>query len=154
MKNNNLIELDLTKDEIQEFNDSITTLENLCQRFSQPLSGEDRQRLGSINGLNKLMIEKSKVLMKQNPHLIPAHLNTEEFERDYRNKAEIEEIESRLEKILRVIHDNKVLLEHDVYKNSLAFYRNVKFLANEQQEGAITVYDHLNSYFPAKKSKK
>jgi len=45
-------------------------------------------------------------------------------------------------------------LDHDNYHDALAFYRSVRYLANEHQSGAIAVYEELKQYFPTKKKEK
>ena len=43
--------------------------------------------------------------------------------------------------------DTKVLLDHDNYFNALSFYRNVKFLSQENVPGTTNIFKELRQFF-------
>lgn len=154
MKNNDLIKVVYTAEELEACNTGIAAVEAFANKHVPNLSAEDRQNLGSINETNKLFVNKTKTLMEQNSSMVPAFVNQEEFSRDLIARGEIEKLILKLDTIKRNLSDTKILLDNDNYHDALAFYRSVRYLAKEQQSGAIAIYDELKQYFPAKKKEK
>lgn len=154
MKNNDLIQVAYTPEDLEACNTGVTAVETFANKHVPNLSGEDRQNLGSINETNKLFVNKTKTLMEQNPSMVPVFINQEEYHRDLTARQEIEELLLKLDTIKRNLSDTKILLDNDNYHDALAFYRSVRYLANEHQSGAIAVYEELKQYFPTKKKEK
>lgn len=151
MKNNDLIQVVYTAEELEACNTGIAAVETFAAKHVPNLSAEDRQNFGSINEINKLFVNKSKTLMEQNPSMIPTFIDQGEFQRDLTAREEIEKLILKLDTIKRNLSDTKILLDNDNYHDALAFYRSVRYLANEHQSGAIAVYEELKQYFPSKK---
>lgn len=91
--------------------------------------------------------------MDQHPDLVPNFVNSDEFERDYRAREVIEEMIQKLDLIKHKLSDTKILLDHDNYQDTMAFYRAVRYYAAEQQQGAIPIYEELKQFFPHGKKK-
>ena len=151
MKNNDLIQVAYTPEDLEACKAGIAAIETFANKHIPNLSAEDRQNLGSINETNKLFVNKTKTLMEQNPSMVPVFIDQEEYSRDLTAREEIEKLILKLETIKRNLSDTKILLDHDNYHDALAFYRSVRYLANEHQSGAIAVYEELKQYFPSKK---
>lgn len=154
MKNNDLIQVVYTPEELEACNTGVSAVEAFAGKHVPNLSAEDRQHFGSINEINKLFVNKSKTLMEQNPSMIPPFIDQSEFQKDLIAREEIEKLILKLDTIKRNLSDTKILLDNDNYHDALAFYRSVRYLANEQQSGAIAVYEELKQYFPSKKKEK
>ncbi|WP_127344002.1 hypothetical protein [Ancylomarina longa] len=152
MKKNDLIQLVFTPEEKETLEQSLSSLESMASKNTPDLSSEDRQNLGSINDINKLFVNKCQVMMEQNPQLIPAFVDVDEFTRDFDARKQVEDMILRLDVIQRQLSDTKVLLDHDNYHDALTFYRSVRYYAREQQESAIPIYDVLKRYFPGHKA--
>lgn len=150
MKNNDVIQVVYTTEEQTALETNLSALEDFAAKNAPNLNAEDRQQYGSIQDTNKLLVNKCKTLMEQNERLIPAFVNKEEFQRDYDARVFIEKTLLRLESVKRQLEDTKILLDYDNYQDSMAFYRSVRYYANEQEEFAIPVYDELKKYFPRK----
>jgi len=154
MRSDDLIMVAYTTEELEACNTGIVTVETFAGKHVPNLSADDRQNLGSINETNKLFVNKTKTLMKQNPSMVPVFINQDEYNRDLVAREEIEKLILKLDTIKRNLSDTKILLDHDNYHDALAFYRSVRYLANEHQIGAIAVYEELKQYFPSKKKEK
>ncbi|GAB7086731.1 hypothetical protein [Marinifilum fragile] len=150
MKNNDVIQVVYTTEEQTALETNLSALEDFAAKNAPNLNAEDRQQYGSIQDTNKLLVNKCKTLMEQNERLIPAFVNKEEFQHDYDARVFIEKTLLRLESVKRQLEDTKILLDYDNYQDSMAFYRSVRYYANEQEEFAIPVYDELKKYFPRK----
>lgn len=148
MKNNDLIQITFTAEELTENNAHLDALLAFAGKSAPQLSSEDRMNYGSINETNKLLVNKSKSYMEQNPDLIPQFVNMDEFERDYIARETIEEMIQKLDLIKRKLSDTKILLDHDNYQDTMTFYRAIRYYAAEQQQGAIPIYEELKQFFP------
>ena len=152
MKNNDVIQVVYTTEELTALETSLSEMESFATKNAPNLSAEDRQQFGSIHETNKLLVDKCKTLMEQNIQLIPGFVDKDEFQRDYDAREFIEKTILRLETVIRQLEDTKILLDYDNYQDSMAFYRSVRYYANEQEQFAIPVYDELKKYFPKKRS--
>lgn len=91
--------------------------------------------------------------MEQNPELIPSFVNMDEFNSDFVARKDLEEMIQKLDLIKRKLSDTKILLDHDNYQDTMAFYRAIRYYAVEQQQGAIPIYEELKQFFPHGKKK-
>lgn len=153
MKNNDLIQVTFTTEELTENNTHLDALLAFASKNAPQLSLEDRTNYGSVNETNKLLVNKAKSFMDQHPELVPLFVNMEEFERDYRAREIIEGIILKLDLIKRKLSDTKILLDHDNYHDTMAFYRSVRYYAGEHEQGAIPIYEELKQFFPHNKKK-
>lgn len=154
MKNNDLVQVVYTPEELEACNAGITALETFAGKHAPNLTADDRQAYGSINETNKLFVNKSKILMEQNPSMVPVFIDQEEYNRDLIAREEIEKLILKLDTIKRNLSDTKILLDHDNYHDALAFYRSVRYLAKEQQPGAIAIQEELKQYFLSNRKEK
>ncbi len=153
MKKQDLLQVQYTEEDLNLVEDGLAKLENFAKKYAPNLSAKDRIIFSAINETNKLFVNKSKTLMEQNSNLLPSFVNIEEFNRDFIARKKLEDILLRIDRAIRNISDTKILLDYDNYHNALAFYRAIRYLANEQQDGAIAIYNQLKIYFPNNKKK-
>ncbi|WP_421920844.1 hypothetical protein [Marinifilum sp.] len=151
MKNNDLIQVVFTEEELTEIHSHLDALVATSTRDAPELSSEERTLYGKISGPNKLLVDKSYLIMLQNPGLIPKFVNMEEFERDFKAREDIEAMLQKLEIITRRLSDTKILLDNDNYHDTMAFYRAIRYYASEQEQMAIPIYEELKQFFPHKK---
>lgn len=154
MKNNDLVQVAYTPEELEACKQGVTALETFANLHSPNLSADDRRTFGSINETHKLFVNKTVTLIEQNPIMLPSFIDHEEFKRDFKAREDIEKTLLRLDAITKNLTDTKILLDHDNYQDSLAFYRSVRYNAREQQHGALPVYNELKQFFPSRKTAK
>lgn len=153
MKNNDLIQVVFTEEELTENHTHLDALLTAATKNAPELSSEERTRYGKIGGSNKLIVDKAHLFMQQNASLVPAFVNMEEFERDFKAREEIEEMIQKLELITRRLSDTKILLDNDNYHDAMAFYRAIRYYAGEQEQMAIPIYEEMKQFFPHGKKK-
>lgn len=152
MKKNDVIQVVLSAEEMESLNTHLSGLESVARMHAPNLTANDRQVYGSIQDANKLMVNKSLFYMEQNPDIVPKFVDINEFKRDYEARDTIEQAIRRLDAIKRKLEDTKILLDYDNYQDVMAFYRAVRYLAKEQEEYAIHVYEELKTYFPGNRT--
>lgn len=148
MINDDLIQVVFTAEEKENAKQALITLLKIITPKAPSLSNDDRRTYGSVAEQNKLKINKAKTYMGQFPELVPAFIDREEFERDFQARNDAEELIILAEDILRRLTDMKIMLDYDNYQDVLAFYRSVRYSANEKVSNAVTVYNDLKQFFP------
>ncbi len=143
----NLISIDFTKEELKELDQHINGIQNIFKGKTVNLPAEKRKQYGSIGNHNKLIVDKAKNYMEQHPDWIPNFLNKKEFDKDHEARKQVETRAQILQNLSQQLLDTKTLLDHDNYSNALSFYRMVRFLANENEPGAKTVYEDMKVLF-------
>jgi hypothetical protein len=143
----NLISVVFTQAELQTFDDALNKIATVLQGKTINLTPDQRQQYGSIAEQNKLFVNKAKILMEQNPQHIPNFLDKTEFDKDYDARVQIEDRLNRISGLTEQLKDTKVLLDHDNYFNALSFYRNIKFLSQENVPGTTTLHKELKQFF-------
>lgn len=148
MINDDLIQVVFTDEEKENAKQALVTLLAIITHKAPVLSNDDRRAYGSVAELNKLKINKSRTYIKQFPELVPSFIDLNEFERDFQTRVEAEELIILAEDALRRLTDMKIMLDYDNYQDVLAFYRSVRYSANEKIGNAVTVYRDLKQFFP------
>jgi len=143
----NLISVSFTEGELNTLDKHLEGIRTVLTGKTINLTPEQRQQYGRIANQNKLIVDKAKNHMEQNPGWIPKFLDKDEFDKDYTARKQVEERVQLLENLSQQLLDTKTLLDHDNYTNSLTFYRMVRFLAGENEPGAKSVYEDMKVLF-------
>lgn len=154
MINDDLIQVVFTAEEKENARQALTTLLGILAPKSPVLSNDDRRSYGSVAEQNKLKINRARSYMQQFPELVPSFIDNEEFERDFQARTDTEQLIMQTEDILRRLTDIKIMLDYDNYQDVLAFYRSVRYSANEKINNAVTVYNDMKQFFPRTGSSK
>ena len=143
----NLISVVITDEEVTQVNNGADSINAVLAGKTVSLTPDQRQQHGRIANQNKLLVDKAKMYMEQNPQWVPGFLDKPEFDRDYDARTKIELMLNRLENLTQQLIDTKTLLDHDNYNNSLSFYRYLRYLANENEPGAGAAYRAMKKLF-------
>lgn len=143
----NLISVQFADTELQQLDAALQSIEAVLAGKTVNLTPQQRQQYGSIAEQNKLFVNKAKGYMEQYPAHVPPFLSKPEFDADYAARQLIESRLQRLQSIAEQLSDTKVLLDHDNYFNALSFYRNIRFLSNENVPGTSTLYQDMKQFF-------
>jgi len=143
----NLISLSFSAGDLTSLDQALQTIETVLSGKTINLTPEQRQQYGRIAEQNKLFVNKAKIYMEQFPQHVPSFLDKAEFDRDYAAREQIEQRLQRLSSVAEQLSDTKVLLDHDNYHNSISFYRNVKFLSEENVPGTNVIYEDMRQFF-------
>ncbi|MBQ4822003.1 hypothetical protein [Aquimarina sp. MMG016] len=152
MSLNNLINVSFTEEEVTALTGHLAGIKQTLNGKMVNLTGEERTKYGRIANQNKLIVAKAKSYMKQHPDWIPGFLDKERFDRDYITREQMEEMIQLLENYTQQLIDTKTLLDHDNYTNALSFHRKVRYLADEDEPGAKTVYNDMKVLFKARRN--
>ena len=143
----NLISIEFTEEELTALDTHLQGIQSVLTGKTVNLTPDQRRQYGSIGNQNKLIVDKAKIYMEQYPNWIPNFIDKVEFDKDYNARQQIENRTLRLQNLAQQLIDTKTLLDHDNYTNTLSFYRMIRYLANENEAGAKTVYQDMKSLF-------
>lgn len=143
----NLNNVHLSATEMNAVKDALTVLENALAKINVTLTSEDRQRYGSINEDNKLLVNKVNDYRQNQPNLSTTQVDWEEFEKDFTSRLNMENITSRLEILGNKIQNAKILHDYDNYQASLVDYGFTNFMAGTGAEGFETKMNDLKQFF-------
>lgn len=148
----NLISVEFTAEETQKINDALSTIEQVISSKAVNLTPEEKQLYGKIGDNTENWISKVNGYMEQKPELIPFYLNKQEFARDQQARKAILPILNRITSIQESLDDTAKLISTDVYNAALAYYRNIKLIAQQNVPGTTGIYQDLASQFPGRPS--
>lgn len=143
----NLISVTLTDEEVKALNDAITSINTVLQDKVVNLTPDERRQYGSIADRNRVLVDKCKEYMEQNPETVPMVIDKEEFDRDYKARKQMEVPIMKLERVMEKLRDTKTLLDHDNYQASVAYYRYIKYLSMQNEAGTTTIYKDLKQHY-------
>lgn len=143
----NLISLSFSNEELAALDQALQMIQTTLSGKTINLTPDERQQYGRIAEQNKLFVNKAKSYMEQYPNLVPGFLDKAEFDRDYAAREQIELRLQRLNSLNEQLSDTKALLDHDNYHNAISFYRNIKFLSEENVPGTNVVYEDMKQFF-------
>ena len=145
----NLISIQFDTAELAQIDEALATLKSVLLPKVINLTPEERQHYGCIAGQNKLLVNKAKSYMEQFPEYVPLFLDKAEFDRDYAGREQIEARQQLLNSLAEQLADTKTLLDYDNYHDALVFYRNIRYLANENIPGTNEIYNDMKQFFVA-----
>ncbi|MFL1896231.1 hypothetical protein ACJRPK_11050 [Aquimarina sp. 2-A2] len=148
----NLISVSFSDKELKDLDTHLNAFKMILKGKTVNISADQRQQYGRIANQNKLIVDKVKNYMEQNPEWVPNFIDKEEFDRDYAVRKQIEDRVHLMENLTQQLIDTKTLLDHDNYNNALSFYRMVRYLSKENEPGAKTVYEDMKKLFNRKHS--
>lgn len=143
----NLISVSFSKSDLETIDKAIQDIQTVLTGKTINLTPDQRQQYGRIAEQNKLFVNKAKSYMEQYAQHVPGFLDKAEFDRDYIAREQIEQRLQLLDSLTEQLSDTKVLLDHDNYHNSISFYRNIRFLSEENVPGTNVVYEDMKQFF-------
>lgn len=149
----NLNNTHLTPEEVNAATNALATLETALTVVNVNLSAEDRQRYGSINEQNKLLVNKVRDFHNNQPELQTPHVDWKEFDNDFASRSNMESMIARLESMATRLKNAKILHDYDNYQAALADYAYTNFMAGTATPGFETKMNELKQFFGRKTTK-
>jgi hypothetical protein len=137
----------LTPDAILATIDLVNQLDATLGSDMVNLSPEERQKYGSINEQNKLLVNKVKEYQGNQPKLASPDVNWDKFKEDYQAREAIEGIVLRLKEIIKGLENTKIMHDYDNYHDSLLDYAYTEYKTSTKQAGYETKYSELRQFF-------
>ena len=142
-----LIQNQLTAADENIINKALDDIQNAIISKTVNLTPDERQKYGSINEQNKLLVNKVNDVHSSHPQFDSSKVNWAEFASDFAIRSTLEKIISRLKSIAGQLDDTKILHDNDNYQQSLSQYSYISFLADQNEPGITTIKEELAQFF-------
>jgi len=143
----NLNNTHLTEEQVNAAKDALAHLETALEIIQVNLSSEDRQKYGSINEQNKLLVNKVLDYHKNQSELETPHIDWHEFERDHSSRNNLEAMIARMESMTNRLNNAKILHDYDNYQAALQDYAYTNFMAGTAKPGFEIKMNDLKQLF-------
>lgn len=114
---------------------SLTALETALTAKIKNLSAEERQKYGSVNEQNKLIVNKVKDYRASQPGLSSPDVDWLEFQSDFDSRDFLQSTIARLQSLIDGLNNNKILHDFDNYQAALTDYEFSKYKASTKAAG-------------------
>ncbi|MBI1226254.1 MAG: hypothetical protein GC192_13555 [Bacteroidetes bacterium] len=128
-------------------NDSIDDIDEILRNYTVNLTPEERQKYGSIDEKNKLFANKIMDYRTSEPGLCSPQVDWTEFEADYADRVTIEAWINRLNSMVVMLRNTKILHDYDNYHNGLVDYKYTQYMAGSEAGGYEVKRDELSQFF-------
>jgi uncharacterized protein YpuA (DUF1002 family) len=145
---NDLIQNKFSEEDMKKIKEQTSNLERLFADKVIGLNPEDRKKYGSINEQNKLLVNKIKDYVENQPAHNPTEVNWDEFLQDYNAREFLESLIQRLQNLTHQLESTKILHDYDNYQDSLAYYAYIEYRAARNMAGASEIHNTLQQFFP------
>lgn len=149
-----LVSVVFTPQEITDVTTAVDSIIAIIKPKAKNLTPAERQMYGKVRYEFEVWIDKNRGHMHDNPTLVPPYIDTTEYEKDYVARNVMKPVEAKLKQLYEMFDDTFILLGHDLYINSIAFYNAVKTAAKNNVPGATSIYQDLKQQFPGGGKKK
>ena len=143
----NLNSAHLTAAQVTAAKDAVTALENNLSVINVSLTAEDRQKYGSINEQNKLLVNKVNDYRKNSPAMSVADVDWDEFDKDFESRTVYENLINRLEALVTKLKGAKTLHDYDNYQAALADYAYTSYRAGTGADGYENKQNEMKQFF-------
>lgn len=124
---------------------------NALKAFTHDLSPEERQKYGSINEQNKLLVGKVMEYQTNAPDLSSPQVNWVLFKQHWTTRTGLARLEDTCQRIIEMCSDPRILHDYALYQSSLTDYDYTKYRAgsNSSDGGVFTTkMEELRQFFP------
>ena len=143
----NLNNTHLTDAQLTAAQTALSALETALAVITVTLSAEDRQKYGSINEQNKLLVNKVADYRKNQSALSASEIDWEEFDRDLISRQNYESFIARLESLVTRLKSAKTLHDYDNYQAALTDYAYTAYKAGTASPGFEVKQNELKQFF-------
>lgn len=139
----NLISVSFSEEELRRLDDALGVIEEIFKGRLISLTHEQRKEYGRLADRNHPWVVKTDEFIKLKPAIVPAFINKEEWDVDLKTDNQLRPRMRRINAIHSQMDDAMLLIGHDLYFNSLAYYRSIKVNAQNGLLDAKPIYEDL-----------
>ena len=150
MPTNKLFSAQLDPGQLQSCLNQLSIVRDILLTYTQNLTPEERQRYGSINEQNKLLVSKVMDYYKTEPSLSTPDIDWAAFEQSWASRVGFVQLETLCHTIIEICSDSRILHDYFLYQNALVDYDYSKYRAESTQSGAgfNTKVEDIKQLFP------
>ena len=127
---------------------AIAQIVTALKPYLHPLTPQERQDMLKMGDKTVAFVQKTREYAIQNPSFVPAFVSLADFKIDADALAGLAPLCQQLEGLALDTNSTLMVAGSDAYAEALTIYKNIKFLAENNQPGAQAAYDELRQRFP------
>jgi hypothetical protein len=148
----NKVSIEISQEAIKKITDSIEViLQNLPKLVN--LKTEERSHLLKLGDKSLAFVTKCLEYAIQNPSVVPAFLDVNEFKKDVESFTNFQKILYPLQQLTEMADDTAMLTGSEAYTAALIFYNAVKVAVKAGVPGMKNIEDDLKERFPGRSRK-
>lgn len=128
-------------------NTNLAALEASLMPKVRNLSADERKKYGSINEINKLIVNKAKDYRSSQPTLSSPDVDWVEFQSDFDSRDFLQTTILRLQNMIDGLSNNKILHDFDNYQAALTDYDYSKYKASTKVAGFENKVNEMAQFF-------
>ena len=144
----NLGKLHLTAAQQTTVDTAVTAILGVIQAVAPNFDETDRLKYGSINELNKLLVNKAKDYHTMQPALQSPDVDWVEFDADHADRSYIDKTLNSLGSIVRMATDYKIAHDFDNYQDAVTDYQYALYKASTNTPGFAEKVADMKQLFP------
>jgi hypothetical protein len=150
MPTNKLISSQLSAGQLSAALSQIAAAQAQVIPAGQNLTPEERQRFGSINEQNKLLVTKVLDYRRSQPDHSTPDVDWPTFELSWATRNGFAQIETLCQALIEICSDARILHDYFLYQSALADYNYSKYKAENGQGGAAytSKVEEIKQFFP------
>lgn len=137
----------LPAEERTPITESVNNLRGLTRPIAVNLTADERRRYGSINELNKGIVNKAKDFNDRLPELSSPDVDWREFDRDYEMRNFFETTLQAIYAITRDLENAKILYDYDNYTAANADYAYTTYKVKSGDTGYQNKLDEMKQFY-------
>jgi hypothetical protein len=149
----NLGKLHLTAAQTTTIDTALASILGVLQTVSPNFDETDRLKYGSVNELNKLLVNKAKDFHQNQPALQSPDVDWVEFDADYADRSVADTRLNTVNSIVRLLIDFKIAHDFDNYQDALTDYQYAQYKASTNTAGYAEKVSEMKQFFPRSTSK-
>ena len=126
----------------------------LLDPYLHPLTPKERKTLYKLGDKSVGFMNKLLTYAANTPAFVPAFINLAERKQDVGVATDLSPVEQFAAQLALDLNSTKMLAGSEGMDQTSPIYKNIKFLAEQNQPGAQVAYDDLSQQFPGRPSKK
>lgn len=128
--------------------EALDTFKARTRSIAANLTADERRSYGSINELNKGIVNKAKSFNESDPELSSPDVDWKEYNDDYGMRVFLERILQTAMGIVSDIESSKILFDHDNYTAANADYAYTQYKLKSGDTGYQNKYDEMKQFYP------
>lgn len=148
----NLANTFFTPEEQQELDSLANRMIEIIEPKIIQLSRKERQRYGSINEQNKLIVNKVLDFQQATPDLSSREVDWDNYRRHHEERSFLGKIISKIKSIFLDLSSTKMMHDYDNLQAARTDYSYTKYLAKQGVPGAIAKLEDLKQLFRRSKN--
>lgn len=146
----NSISVVFTAEELETVTRNLSVIEEILRNKCKSLTPEERQEFARLGNRTENWSKKTMDYIRNQPSFNPSFVDVAETERDFNARQMLRPVYNQISALSDLTEDTMMLLGSDIYQSCVAYYRNVKLMAEQNVNGAKTIYEDLAAQFPGR----